>query len=168
MRQAAATFFSDLLEKGHKGEAIVSSFFQSIGYDVQDVSSDQAYFATDIDLLVSKGEDQMSIEVKADYMMGQTGNICIETIGNIAANKLGWIYYTQASHICFVDMASQTIHIVRTSELKDLIKQGNHKVLTREQLEEGRYYKQAQLVLIHLERLRQLEHYNQFNWQGDL
>lgn len=134
MRQAAATFFTDLLEQGHKGEAIVASFFQSIGYDVQDVSSDQAYFAKDIDLLVTNGEEQLTVEVKADYKMGKTGNICIETIGNIAANKLGWIYYTQASHICFVDMASQILHIVRTSELKDLIKQGNHVVLTREQL----------------------------------
>ena len=159
MRQAAATFFSNLLEQGHKGEAIVASFFQSIGYTVQDVSRDTAYFAKDIDLLVTNQEEELTLEVKADYKMGQTGNICIETIGNIAANKKGWIYYTQASHICFVDMASQVINIVRTQELKTLLSQGRR--LIRQQLEDGEYYKEAEIVLIPLSKLQQLEHYNE-------
>ena len=95
----AATFFSKLLEQGRKGEALVASLFQSIGYNIQDVTRDAAYFAKDIDLIATKGEEQLLLEVKADSKVAATGNICIETIGNIAANKKGWILYRSYPHL---------------------------------------------------------------------
>lgn len=156
----AATFFSKLLEQGRKGEALVASLFQSIGYNIQDVTRDAAYFAKDIDLIATKGEEQLLLEVKADSKVAATGNICIETIGNIAANKKGWIYYTEATHICFVDMINSIIHIVRTSELLELLRQNKCRKFIRPQLEDGEYYKEAELALIRLDELKRLDHYN--------
>lgn len=161
-QNAEVTFFSKLLEQGHKGEALVASLFQSIGYDVQDVSGDSSYFAKDIDLIVTKGEESLRLEVKADSKMAATGNVCIETIGNIAANKKGWIYYTEATHICFVDMVNCIIYIVRTSELLELLRQNKCAKLIRSQLEDGEYYKEAELALVSLNDLRQCKYYNEF------
>lgn len=88
----AITVFKDLLAKGHKGEALVANLFQALGYEVQNVANDQVYFSKDIDLIATKGDEQLLLEVKADSRVAATNNVVIETIGNIAAAKrVGYI-----------------------------------------------------------------------------
>lgn len=59
----AITMFKDLLAKGHKGEALVANLFQALGYEVQDVSKEASYFSKDIDLIATKGDEQLLLEV---------------------------------------------------------------------------------------------------------
>lgn len=159
----AITMFKDLLAKGHKGEALVANLFQTLGYEVQDVSKEASYFSKDIDLIATKGDEQLLLEVKADSRVATTNNVVIETIGNIAAAKKGWIYYTQATNICFVDMVNFIVHMVRTSELLELLRRGNCRKIIRPQLEDGEYYKEAELALVHLDELSKCQHYNKIN-----
>ena len=115
------TFFKNNLNEGKKGETLVSSFLISIGYQVEDVSHDPEFQKRDIDLIAGKevGE-RMTIEVKSDSMVSRTGNICIETIGNIGKNKKGWLYYCQASHLFIVDVVNNIIYCVRFKEFFDM------------------------------------------------
>lgn len=159
----AITMFQDLLAKGHKGEALVANLFQTLGYEVQDVSKEASYFSKDIDLIATKGDEQLLLEVKADSRVAATNNVVIETVGNIAAAKKGWIYYTQATNICFVDMINFIAYVVRTSELLELLRQGNYRTIIRSQLEDGEYYKEAELALVHLDELSKCQHYNKIN-----
>lgn len=159
----AITMFKDLLAKGHKGEALVANLFQALGYEVQNVANDQVYFSKDIDLIATKGDEQLLLEVKADSRVAATNNVVIETIGNIAAAKKGWIYYTQATNICFVDMVNFIAYVVRTSELLELLRRGNCRKIIRPQLEDGEYYKEAELALVHLNELSKCQHYNKIN-----
>lgn len=158
------TFFKNNLNEGKKGETLVSSFLISIGYQVEDVSHDPEFQKRDIDLIAGKevGE-RMTIEVKSDSMMSRTGNICIETIGNIGKNKKGWLYYCQASHLFIVDVVNNIIHCVRFKEFFDMYQANKkrYRHIIREQLEDGVYYKQAELALIPLEDIKKLEHYNE-------
>lgn len=93
---------------------------EAIGYKITDVSSNREYFSKDIDLLATRGTQSMSIEVKSDSRLNETGNVCIETVTNRQHNKKGWFYYTEATHIFFVDVNENVIHCVRLDELKKL------------------------------------------------
>ena len=93
------TIFKDLLAKGHKGETLVANLFQTLGYEVQDVSKEASYFSKDIDLIAIKGDEQLLLEVKADSKVAATNNVVIETIGNKAAAKKGWITEEESAEI---------------------------------------------------------------------
>lgn len=155
------TFFSQNLKEGDIGETIATDFLKSIGLTVEDVSSNPDYFDKDIDLIATCGTATMTVEVKADAKVSNTGNVCIEVIGNKAKNKKGWIYYCQATHIFFVDVKNRICYCVRREELLELYrnKANYFRHITRQQLEDGVYYKEAELVLIPLYELRQLEHF---------
>ena len=87
----ANTFFSQNLKEGNIGEAIAAEFLTSVGFSVDDVSSNPDYFYKDIDLIATIDEETITVEVKADAKVSSTGNVCIEVIGNKAKNKKGWI-----------------------------------------------------------------------------
>lgn len=97
----ANTFFSQNLKEGNIGEAIAAEFLTSVGFSVDDVSSNPDYFYKDIDLIATIDEETITVEVKADAKVSSTGNVCIEVIGNKAKNKKGWIYYCQARKLRF-------------------------------------------------------------------
>ena len=160
---ATITIFKDLLAKGHKGEALVANLFQTLGYKVQDVSKDMSYFSKDIDLIATKGDEQLLLEVKADSRVAATGNVVIETIGNMAAAKKGWIYYTQATNICFVDMVNFIAYVVRTSELLELLRRGNCRKIIRYHCIKIFRCGTSELALVHLDELSKCQHYNKIN-----
>lgn len=143
----ANTFFSQNLKEGNIGEAIAAEFLTSVGFSVDDVSSNPDYFYKDIDLIATIDEETITVEVKADAKVSSTGNVCIEVIGNKAKNKKGWIYYCQATHIFFVDVKNRICYCVRREELLNLYrKKANYfRHITRQQLEDGVYYKEAEL-----------------------
>ena len=149
--------FKEALAAGHVGEAIAAQCLSAIGYDVIDGSNDESYFSKDIDLLAG----DMTIEVKADSRMNKTGNAVIETVSNVATGKKGWIYYTQATHIFFVDVNQKIVHCVRTAELKELYNRNkrNLKKVRTSQMDNGTYYKNGEIVLIPISLLETLEHY---------
>lgn len=157
----ANTFFSQNLKEGNIGEAIAAEFLTSVGFSVDDVSSNPDYFYKDIDLIATIDEETITVEVKADAKVSSTGNVCIEVIGNKAKNKKGWIYYCQATHIFFVDVKNRICYCVRREELLNLYRKKANcfRHITRQQLEDGVYYKEAELALIPLSELRQLEHF---------
>lgn len=158
------TYFKTNVREGQKGEAMASSFLTSIGYQVENVSQDPNFQKVDIDLIAGKevGE-RMTIEIKADSMVSRTGNICIETITNVAKGKKGWLYYCKASHIFFVDVVNRIIHCVRFNEFYDMYQQNKdrYRHFIRQQFENGVYYKEAELALIPLEDIKKLPHYNE-------
>lgn len=157
---ADITYFSKEASKGRKGEAVAASFLSSIGYQVENVSNNPDYFKADIDLIATKGEEVMKVEVKSDYRISETGNVCVEIWNDKNRNSKGWLFYTQATHIFFVDVRKGVIHAVRAQELKQLYEQNNFHHYDRSQLEDGEYPKLAQLCLIPVADLEQLEHYN--------
>lgn len=154
------TFFSDEVKKGKEGEAAASSFLSAMGYSVEDVSDNPDYFKSDIDLIAAKGDEVMTIEVKSDYRISQTGNLCVEIWNDITRNSKGWLFYTQATNIFFVDVRQAVIHAVRTEELRQLYRKNHFSHYDRDQLENDEYYKRAQLCLIPLAAAQTLEHYN--------
>ena len=156
------TYFNQLKRDGRKGEQLVADYFTAIGFEVDDVSNNKAYFSKDIDLIIKnrEGAEAASLEVKADKRMAATGNVCVETIGNAAANKKGWIYYTEASHIAFVDMTNSILHLVRRKELLNACQQPNgFRVYRRQQLENGVYPKEAEMMLIPISALKKFDYY---------
>lgn len=160
----ANTFFTENLKEGRVGEDIAVKYLSSLGLAVRDVSREPSYFSKDIDLIATfEGGGQMTVEVKADAKISQTGNVCIELVGNRAKNKLGWFYYCEATHLFFVDVNSSVCHCVRREELQELYENKKHEFrhTIRPQKENGEYYKEAGLVLIPLSELRQLKHYKE-------
>lgn len=155
------TFFTENIREGNKGEAIASSFLSSIGYNIQNKTKDPLYQEKDIDLIATCGDQVMTIEVKADNIMNRSKNVCVELISNIGTGKKGWLYYCEASHLCFVDLVSKVCYFVRFEEFIDMFDQKEHSFqhIIRQQMEDGVYYKQAELVLIPIEELKKLPHY---------
>lgn len=155
------TFFTENIKVGNKGEAIASSFLSSIGYKVENVTKDPKYQKKDIDLIATLGDQVMTIEVKADNYMNRTKNVCVELVSNMETGRKGWIYYCEASHLCFVDLVSRVCYFVRFEEFLNMFDQKEHAFQhkIRYQREDGVYLKQAELVLVPIEELKKLRHY---------
>ena len=157
--------FKEALAAGDVGEGLASLYLSTIGYEVEDVSANQEYFEPDIDLIAKTANETMYVEVKADSRMNGTGNAVVETVSNFATGREGWYYKTKASHIFFVDVVANIIHCVRFEELKDLYetKRYTFRHIRTHQMENGTYYKEAEIALIPIAKLMELPHYVQLN-----
>ncbi len=152
--------FSAALAAGRKGEALAATFLEQQGYIIEDVSDSKQYQLQDIDLIAQQ-EDRLAltIEVKADSRIADTGNICVETITNKSAKKKGWFFYTKALFIFFVDIQQEVIHCVRTNELRELYNNNSFKHIETKQFECGEYLKLGEIALIPLNKIEKLPHY---------
>lgn len=113
-------FFKDLV-RGKQGEVLVANAFRDMGYEVTDVTGDSDYWKKDIDLLIDDNGIERSMEVKADWNMGTTGNVVLEAYKENNPETEGWYRYTESSHLAFVDMRNKIAYICRTNELRERV-----------------------------------------------
>lgn len=135
----ANNFWEDL-KRGKQGETIVKSILQSMDYEVQDVTNDPEYQKIDVDFIVGSHQtgDAMLCEVKSDWRMADTGNICLE-IRHVDGKRLGWFSYTKAEILFFVDMKSRVIYLFKTSDIKEV----TYKLINEKKIQSfisGNYY----------------------------
>lgn len=91
------------------------------GWDVQDVSGNSEFWGKDIDLVCHRGGKTVTIEVKWDSRIAETGNLFIETITDIDNQKQGWFTFCQADYIYYGDSRNRLFYVFRTQDMKDFI-----------------------------------------------
>lgn len=72
-----ASNFNEMNERGKLGEAVVASLLLSLGYEVEDVSGNEAYQKQDIDFVVN---GNITVEVKTDFQISKTQNLLFEDV----------------------------------------------------------------------------------------
>lgn len=153
--------FEEALAAGKIGENMGMELMNNLGFEVTDTSKNPEYYAKDIDFLATLGEIDMQVEVKSDAQMGKTGNAVIELISNKETNRPGWYYYTEASHLFYVDITNSLIHSVRVNELKDYYEKNKNRLQIKDlhNWEQGIYYKESRIALVPIVELQDFPHY---------
>ena len=105
------------------GEKKAYDFLVSSGWKVQDLTQCEAFFGKDIDLLISRGQEQHYIEVKWDNWIHYTGNMFIETITDLDFNKDGWYKFCSAEFVFYGDSKNNLFYVYRFNDLKEYIKE---------------------------------------------
>ena len=83
VNKTSLSSFEERKRQEEKDLKEVIDFFVKSGYDVEDVHNDKDYFHKDIDLLIKKGDEIKSIEIKFDdYLDNTTNNFFFEIISN--------------------------------------------------------------------------------------
>lgn len=113
-----ATMIDEILGEYHAGEFELKKHFRKLGYRVDDVSNNPAYWSKDVDLIL---EDNIDIEVKWDQLIATTGNMFIETVSNIESNKDGWYKFCEADFLFYGDAENKLYYVFRFSELKEWV-----------------------------------------------
>ena len=111
--------FNDDLAIGKRGEQKVMSALDKRGHSVTDVSDKLEYQLKDIDIIISKNGDSATLEIKNDLASCRTGNVFVEirNTSNVKRGGDGWINYTEADYLCFVQEEKKIAHIVSRDEL---------------------------------------------------
>lgn len=103
------------------GELRVYNYLQDNGWNVQDVTHEESYFDKDIDLIARKENLCLTIEVKWDSRICQTGNMFIETITDLDRSKAGWFLFCQAEYIYYGDSVNQLFYVFKTDDLRNYV-----------------------------------------------
>lgn len=103
------------------GELRAYNYFQSNGWDIQDVTMNQKYWNKDIDFIVSNGSQSLTIEVKWDSRISSTGNMFIETLTDLDKGKQGWFSFCQADYIYYGDSVNQLFYVFKTDDLRRFV-----------------------------------------------
>lgn len=155
-----STNFLKAKRVGNQGERLVANWMSRLGYQVEDVSMNPDYWKEDIDFLVAKGEEQMSLEVKTDQRMKDSGNVLIEMCVDVDEGKDGWWKYCQATHLFFVDIRQKQVHCVRRDELAQLIKNKPSGVVQRYlRVKDNGKVRDSEVLLVPIALLKTLPHY---------
>lgn len=114
--------FSESLKYGEYGEHAIWNLLnkQDEIRSVIDVRQDKGFQEKDIDFWIENQQRQFrSIEVKTDFRAHETGNLAYEltTSGNV-----GCLEKTQADIIIFFIPKSRQAHLVKTSVLREYVK----------------------------------------------
>ena len=122
------SFVADL-NCGHVGEFVFWNLFTNLPTvkEVIDVRRDKGFQNWDVDFLVKDVKEQITwIEVKTDYKTFHTGNIVYEyqTSGNI-----GCYEKTKADYIAYYVPQSGNIYILKTEELRRLVRTHDYKLM---------------------------------------
>ena len=119
--------FYTSLEYGKRGEKMISLALTAKGNKMIDVSDDLQYRKCDIDFIVERKRDTITLEVKSDYKSQETGNFFVEYLNwnNKSHNYDGWYKYCQADFICFVQQEYHKAYIVLFDELVNDIEKKN-------------------------------------------
>lgn len=107
------------MKKWKRGEQLVIDYLLENGYEVEDVSSNPDYFDKDIDLIATnpKTNGTAAIEIKTDSRISQTGNLYIEYSNIRSKHGWGWLYFTKADFIYYIDEKEEVCYIMRRAEL---------------------------------------------------
>ena len=103
------------------GELRAYNYLQANGWVVEDVTQDQEYWYQDIDLVAHNGDTSLTVEVKWDSRIWQTGNMFIETVTDLDRSKGGWFSYCQADYIYYGDSVNQLFYVFKTDDLRAFV-----------------------------------------------
>lgn len=106
------------------GELRAYNYLQASGWSVEDVTQNQEYWDKDIDFVAHSGDQSLTVEVKWDSRIAQTGNMFIETITDLDKSKGGWFSFCQADYIYYGDSVNQLFYVFRTADLREFV--SNH------------------------------------------
>lgn len=122
-------FYEDVFS-GKYGETLISNALTAKGFKVDDRSNDWTYRRNDIDfIIIDRNGQEKTLEVKTDYASEYTNNVFIEleNNNNKSHNYKGWLRYSLADYICFIQPNKKEAFIVSLEELKQRIKYGKYK-----------------------------------------
>lgn len=103
------------------GEVKAYEYLIRNGYSVQDTTENELYYSKDIDLIAIKDNKSISIEVKWDSRIHQTGNMFIETSSNVEQKKMGWYLFCQADYLFYGDSVNEIFYILKMDDLRDYL-----------------------------------------------
>lgn len=103
------------------GELRAYNYLQANGWTVEDVTQNEAYFDKDIDLVAHRGTESLTVEVKWDSRIAQTGNMFIETVTDLDKSRAGWFLFCQADYIYYGDSVNQLFYVFRTEDLRQFV-----------------------------------------------
>lgn len=103
------------------GELQAYNYLQANGWDVEDVTQDKYYWDKDIDLIALNGLQRLTIEVKWDSRISQTGNMFIETITDLDKNRSGWFMFCEADLIFYGDSVNHLFYVFTTKNLREFV-----------------------------------------------
>lgn len=106
------------------GELRAYNYLQASGWSVEDVTQNQDYWDKDIDFVAHSGDQSLTVEVKWDSRIAQTGNMFIETITDLDRSKGGWFSFCQADYIYYGDSVNQLFYVFKTADLREFV--SNH------------------------------------------
>ena len=113
----------ELIEPVNAGEYEVKKFLRGRGIQVEDVSDKPQYWAKDIDLIATNPTTGKSaaIEVKLDARINDTGNFFIEFENPRSKNSKGWLHFSEADFLYYIDESSFLTYIIKIDELRHFI-----------------------------------------------
>ena len=125
MNEFDNTFHLDL-ERGKVGEQLVRQTFESLGYELKDVSDDSAFWVEDVDYLTADG---IKYEVKTDYKLESTGNLALESqVYYKSYQELNdsWLWTSKADYFVFVNPHNTScFYSIAAKDLRHLVKMEN-------------------------------------------
>lgn len=91
--------------------AYLSQFF-----DVRSATIDQQH--TGIDMVLRRGDEQFTVELKADKRSKETGNAFIETMSQVEMGVPGWAWTCRADRIIYWVLPDEVI-VVKPTDIRE-------------------------------------------------
>lgn len=106
---------------GKYAEQLFYHMAKEKGFKVIDVSRNPDYWDKDIDFIVQdqKGE-QRTYEVKEDSRIAQTQNLFIETWNANSKEQKGWLYFTQADWLMYLDSKNLIFYQIKMQDIRQI------------------------------------------------
>lgn len=105
------------------GEYYASQYLKSQGYEVEDTTLNPDFWSKDIDFIARKGNEEITIEVKWDNCISDSGNMFIEIITDIDKGKQGWFEFCQADYIFYGDSQNNLFYVFKTDDLRQFLRE---------------------------------------------
>ena len=107
---------------GAVGEQFVIDYLRGQGCQVIDITENKRYQKRDVDILV----DGIETEIKRPRCFQEENKICLELF-KIKTGGAGWLYYTTAKYIIWVDTLHKRICKVNTVKLRSFFAENKDK-----------------------------------------
>lgn len=99
----ARSYSGEMMAKGREVELAVIRWLESKGYTVLDATQNKFMQKQDVDIIIKKEEEAPELcEIKADYNMSSTQNLCFEILRvyhNAALFDHGWATKSPAKYL---------------------------------------------------------------------
>ena len=119
VNKTSLSSFEERKRQEEKDLKEVIDFFVKSGYDVEDVHNDKDYFHKDIDLLIKKGDEIKSIEIKFDdYLDNTTNNFFFEIISNEEKSTQWCFLVSEADILLYYATTTKTWYFFPLQQLK--------------------------------------------------
>lgn len=115
---STALTFNEMKEVGLFGEYIVEKELTARGWYVHNVSCEYEYQKKDIDIVAIKGDIKAEIEIKYDREMHKTGNLFIEIYQDLATERKGWYYYSEAEFLFYINETNGISYCFRMDDIR--------------------------------------------------